>query len=294
MTDVPSPPDSPDSPGRSFLRDLRGPEPLVTVELRPPGSDLSGGDSMDAWIDLNHAVRRLGRAGRYVFLTDNAVGAREEENLAHLAANLPEDTDPERIVPILTAKHTLEYCLTWVQRAWAQGFRALTVLGGDRDIGPPRCVDHGWQLRAMIRERIPDLALGGWANPHRDAAEQVGYLLDERAHADFFLTQVVSHHTVDRAEALLDEASRRGLEAPAVFGVFHYRSANPSTLEALDRFFPVPAERITREFEAGDAPETITARTIRALRDVGARHVYVSNLRHGGAGRTLAGMLERV
>jgi hypothetical protein len=63
-----------------------------------------------------------------------------------------------------------------------------------------------------------------------------------------------------------------------VFGVFLYRSANPATLEKLRRFFPVPAAEITREFEAGAAPEEVCLRTIRALREVGVEKVYVSNL----------------
>jgi hypothetical protein len=38
-----------------------------------------------------------------------------------------------------------------------------------------------------------DLILGGWANPHAAAAQQVDFLLDERFCAEFYLTQVVSH-----------------------------------------------------------------------------------------------------
>ena len=40
----------------------------------------------------------------------------------------------------------------------------------------------------------PDLLLGGWANPHAEPARQVDYLLDARVTAEFYLTQVVSHH----------------------------------------------------------------------------------------------------
>ena len=65
---------------------------------------------------------------------------------------------------------------------------------------------------------------------------------------------------------------------PGVFGVFLYRSANPATLAKLADFFPVPAAELTREFEAGATSEEICARTVRALRDVGADKVYLSNL----------------
>jgi len=275
-----------------LLRDLRDGADLLTVELRPPRADLPERDSVDAWIDLSRTVRRLSREGRYVLLTDNAVGAREEENLAHLAANLPTETDPARVIPFLTSKHSLDYCLTYAQRAWAQGFRALVVLGGDRSIGPPRCVEHAYQLRARIRARMPELTLGGWANPHREPDEQVGWLTMEDAHADFFLTQVVSHHSAARVEAFVRQAEHQGLDAPAVFGVFHYRSANPRTFEALGDFFPVPAEALTREFEGGDTPEEITARSIRTLRDAGARHLYLSNLGTRSGARTLARIID--
>ena len=43
---------------------------------------------MDAWIDTYHAVRSLTRAGTHVFLTDSAVGLKEEDNLRHLVINL--------------------------------------------------------------------------------------------------------------------------------------------------------------------------------------------------------------
>jgi hypothetical protein len=45
----------------------------------------------------------------------------------------------------------------------------------------------------------------------------------------------------------------------------------------------VPAEEITREFERGDTAEEICARSIRALRDLGVKRVYVSNLGYGRA-----------
>ena len=58
-----------------------------------------------------------------------------------------------------------------------------------------------------------------------------------------------------------------------------------ATLATLGDFFPVPAAELTREFEAGASPEEVCARTIRALRGVGATNVYVSNLGRGAAGR---------
>jgi hypothetical protein len=233
---------------------------------------------MDAWIDMYHGVRRLARHDTVIFLTDNAVGAAEEENLQHLVNNLAGDVPPSRVVPFLTCKHAKEYCLTYAARAASHGFEALTVLGGDRRVGPERCVPFAYMLRQAIHQRVPALALGGWANPHSDPARQVDYLLSGDFTAEFFLTQVVSHHSMRAVEAFLAEARRRAVPYPGVFGVFYYRSARPETLVRLTPFFPVPAAEITREFEQGVSPEEICARSIRALRNLGVTNVYVSNL----------------
>ena len=249
---------------------------------------------MAAWIDLHHSLGRIARENLFVFLTDNAVGAAEEESLAHVGANVGETVDRRRIVPILTCKHTLEYCTTFASRAASDGFEALTVLGGDTEVGPPRCVPHGRDLRALIRARLPELSLGGWVNPHRDAREQVRYLTAEDAHAEFALTQVVSHHALPSVERLLEAAAREGVRVPVVFGVFFYRSANPKTLGALSSFFPVPCAELTEEFGQGDTAEDVCARTVRKLREVGADKIYVSNLGTRGVGRTLARILDRV
>jgi hypothetical protein len=262
----------------SLLQRLREDRPLAAVELRPPRIGLSRAETMEVWIDMYHSIQRLGRRDTVIFLTDNAVGLSEEENLAHLTGNLAADVDPSRIVPFLTSKHSVEYCLMHAARTASHGFGALTVLGGDHTAGPPRCVPHARELRALIRKRVPGLDLGGWANPHRDAAEQVDFLLDDRFVAEFYLTQVVSHHSIGAVERFLIEARRRQVPYPGVFGVFLYRSANPATLAKLADFFPVPAAELTREFEAGMSAEEICAKTVRALREVGADKVYLSNL----------------
>jgi len=168
------------------------------------------------------------------------------------------------------------------------------VLGGDKSIGPARCVEHAWQLREQIRRRVPDLALGGWANPHANPVAQVDHLMQDRAHAEFYLTQIVSHHSRGAVERFLAEAARRGLTLPGMFGVFYYRSANPRTLAALKDFLPVPVEELTREFNSGATADEICARSIRALIDAGARHFYVSNLPLGRAATTLNRILAAV
>lgn len=265
---------------------------VLAVELRPPRAELGAVAGMDAWIDTYHAVRRLVRHGHYVCLTDSAVGAQEEDNLRHLVLNLGDDVDRERIVPFLTSKHTLDYCLTYADRAQQHGFPSLVVLGGDQSVGVPRCVAHAWELRAAIRARQPSLRLGGWANPHRSPERQVEFVLDPHFTGEYFLTQVVSHHDTARVEAFLAEAARRKVALPGMFGVFYYRSARRSTLEMLSEFMPVPVQGLIDDFAAGHSAEAICAHSIRTLRAAGVRHFYVSNLPLKGTERTLHRILE--
>jgi 5,10-methylenetetrahydrofolate reductase len=265
---------------------------VVAVELRPPRTSLGRSAGMDAWIDTYHAVRMLARRGTYVLLTDSAVGAQEEDNLRHLVANLGRDVPRTQIVPFLTAKHSLEYCLGYADRAVEAGFPSLVVLGGDTAVGAPRCVEHAWQLRQAIHARQPSLALGGWANPHRDAGRQVEFLLAPDNAADFALTQVVSHHQLDAVEAFQRAAHDR-VQVPVLFGVFYYRSANAQTLRALSQFLPVPVDALREEFATGASPVDVCARTVRALFDRGIRHVYISNLPLSGAHTTLQEILKR-
>ena len=272
---------------------LRSGRSVIAAELRPPRAELQTSASMDAWIDTYHAVRGLTRRGTFVFLTDSAVGLKEEDNLRHLVNNLGSDVPRSSVVPFLTCKHTLEYCLAYADRAHQHGFEALVILGGDKSVGPKRCVEHAWQLRENIRARVPDLSLGGWANPHADARAQVDHLLDDRAHAEFYLTQIVSHHSRAKVERFLDEASRRGLTLPGLFGVFYYRSANPKTLAVLKGFLPVPAEELTNEFAQGATADEICARSIHALAESGVRHFYISNLPVDRAATTLQRILDR-
>ncbi len=267
---------------------------VLSVELRPPRAELDSAEGMDAWIDTYHAVRGLVRNDMFVFLTDSAVGAREENNLRHLVINLGTDVPRSHVIPFLTTKHTREYCLAYAERALHSGFPTLVVLGGDKSVGPPRCVNHAWELREDIRAHVPELALGGWANPHQAAATQVGYLRDPRFTGELYLTQVVSHHDLPKIEAFLAAKQAAGVATPGIFGVFYYRSANPKTLSILQQFLTVPAEQLTAEFAAGDNPEAICARSIRELRRAGVRHLYLSNLPIQGTRQILERILSLV
>src|SRR4051812_22225065 len=278
----------------TLIEQLQSGARVIAAELRPPRAELEAAASRDAWIDTYHAVRTLTRDGTFVFLTDSAVGSKEEDNLRHLVINLGPDVPRSSVVPFLTCKHPIDYCLSYADRARDRGFKALVVLGGDKSIGPLRCVEHAWQLREQIRQRVPDLMLGGWANPHADAVGQVDHLMQDRVHAEFYLTQIVSHHSRSAVDRFLAEASRRGLALPGMFGIFYYRSANTNTLETLREFLPVPVQELRDEFAAGATPDSVCARSIRELTAAGVRHFYVSNLPVGRAAATLERILALV
>ncbi len=265
---------------------------MISVELRPPRAELESSEGMDAWIDTYHTIRSLARQNVTVMVTDSAVGAQEENNLRHLVANLGSATASAHVVPFLTCKHSLDFCLGYADQAVHHGFQSLVVLGGDKHLGRSRCVEHAWQLREHVRRRHASLELGGWANPNGAADAQIDYLLDANGNADFYLTQIVSHHQQSAVKAFLDEARRRQMTLPGVFGVFYYRSANPKTLAALSGFLPVPVDALREEFASGATPVDICARTIRAMLDLGARHFYISNLPLHGTAQKLNAILE--
>ena len=266
---------------------------MIAVELRPPRAELESAEGMDAWIDTYHAIRSLTRHDVRVMVTDSAVGAQEENNLRHLVNNLGDTVGRHQIIPFLTTKHSLEFCLAYADQTAQNGFPSLVVLGGDKTIGRPRCLEHAWRLRQLIRERHPALELGGWANPIANPQGQVDFLLDPHVSADFFLTQIVSHHQANEIGAFLDAGRKGGLTMPGVFGVFYYRSANVKTLEMLSQFLPVPVEALKAEFAAGATPIDVCARTIRSLIDLGAKHFYVSNLPARKTVATLTAILDK-
>ncbi|WP_419166237.1 hypothetical protein [Candidatus Palauibacter sp.] len=279
MNDTPGPRHiSPEAGSSRFVERLRDEAPTATVELRPPRSGLTRGGAMDMWIDLSHAIRGLAARDAFLMLTDSAVGEEEEENLQHLTANLANEVEAWRVVPFLTCLHPLDYCLRYGDRARERGVESLTVTGGDRVRGAARCVPRGYMLRHQLRDRAPGLSLGGWVNLHRPIAEQIGFATAPEYEADYYLTQVVSHHDLPRVERWLVSAEREGLAIPGSFGVFYYRNGRRSVLERLSRFFPVPLEAVAAAFEAGVTPERHCAETIVALRRLGAAHVYLCNL----------------
>jgi 5,10-methylenetetrahydrofolate reductase len=266
---------------------------LLNVEMCPPRVDLPLEQSVDAWIDSNRLMRKITSLGRFVFLTDGAIGRREEPNLRHVTINLGTEADRSRIVPILTTKHSLEYCLEFAQRSYTLGFTSLVVLGGDKSDRTPRCVEHAYELRRLIRKSVPGLTLGGWASPH-GGRRQVEFMLHQEYSADFYLAQIVSHYQTRAIDEFVNETQRLGVKIPGVFGVFYYRSATAKTFAMLSKFIPVPVQELTRDFAAHIRPEEICAHSVLALLQRGVKNVYVSNLPMATAAETFGRIESRV
>lgn len=266
---------------------------LLNVEMCPPRMDLPIEQSVEAWIDSNHLMRKVTSLGRFVFMTDGAIGRREEPNLRHVTINLGAEADRSQIIPILTTKHSLEYCLEFAERSYSLGFTSMVVLGGDKSDNEPRCVEHAYELRRLIRQSVPGITLGGWASPH-GGRRQVEYIMEPEYSADFYLGQISSHHQTRALDEFLNETAKLGVTIPGIFGVFYYRSASPKTLGMLSRFFPVPVQDLKRDFDANRSPDEICALSIHALLNRGVKNVYISNLPMATATQSLSRIEARV
>ena len=260
---------------------------VISAELRPPRAELATAASMDAWIDTYHAVKSLTRDDTFVFLTDSAVGLERgrqpapsgqqprERRAALERRAIPDDEASAGVLP-------------GVRRSRISARIRVAGGAGRRQERRPAALRGACVAAARAHPRAPaDLALGGWANPHADAAAQVRPPDVDRVTAEFYLTQIVSHHSRPQVERFLEEAERQGVALPGLFGVFYYRSANRANAADVEGFLPVPVDELTREFGGGASAEEVCARSIRELRAAGVRHFYISNLPLGRAAATL-------
>ena len=223
----------------SFLARLRDAhDSVISVELRPPRAELESAEGIDAWIDTYHAIKSLARQHVRVMITDSAVGAQEENNLRHLVANLGAPVARANVVPFLTCKHSLDFCLGYADQAAHHGFESLVVLGGDKHVGRPRCVEHAWQLRKSHSRASPRARAGrlGESDGAARRSRSISCWMPRRTRTS---TSRRSSRIIRPAavSAFIEEARRRGLTIPAVFGVFFYRSAESTNAgRAVDSF----------------------------------------------------------
>ena len=133
---------------------------VTSAELRPPRAELATAASMDAWIDTYHAVKNLTRDNTFVFLTDSAVGTKEEDNLRHLVSNLGRDVPRSSIAPFLTTKHPLEWCLSYADRALSAWIR-IARRAWRRQERRPAALRRACVAAARAHQRAP-AGSGAW------------------------------------------------------------------------------------------------------------------------------------
>src|SRR5438046_8861702 len=100
----------------SLLKALLGSKKfLLNIEMCPPRMDLPLEQSIEAWIDSNHLMRKVTSLGRFVFMTDGAIGRREAPNLRHVPISLGSEAERAGIIPILPTKHSPGFCVALAQ-----------------------------------------------------------------------------------------------------------------------------------------------------------------------------------
>ena len=108
-----------------------------------------------------------------------------------------------RIIPFLSAKHSLDYCMMFARRAVSNGCEALAVVGGRHERPAPTLRRARVPASRHHPVRVPFAhARGGGrirtpTRPSRSTTFARGDF-----EADFFLTQIVSHHSLSVVEAV--------------------------------------------------------------------------------------------
>ena len=207
-------------------------------------------------MDRHATTRSVVSRGRMpVFLTDSAVGTEEEHNLRHLSPTLaatcratrravPDDQALARLLPV-------------VRRAGVAARVSVARRARRRQDGrPPRCVEHAWELRRLIREREPRSRSAD--GPTRTPSERAGRFPARLAlHAEFYLTQIVSHHEC-RAGASASStrpSGRHGASAGDVWRVL-LSQREPEDAGDAEPLLPVPIEVWSRNSVPGASAVT--------------------------------------
>ena len=186
----------------------------------------------------------------FVFLTDSAVGSKEEDNLRHLVINLGSDVPRSKVVPFLTCKHTMDYCLAYADRAQQHGFSHSSSSAATRTSG----IRDAWSMRGSCVRPSGAISLAAPRRLGESACRRVTQVESPAGRprtAEFYLTQIVSHHSRPEVEALLERSG-----APRPDDSRHVRRVllsvgEPEDTQALRGFLPVPAEELTAEFGDG-------------------------------------------
>ena len=192
----------------SVLRRLQEHRPLVGGRA-PPTPERHALRRQRGRVDhMYHSIRRGARQDTHLFLTDNAVGRSEEDTSTPLPPTSPAAPAERRnrFSPASTRSSTS----SCIAPGRLDGFEALTVVGG-------RLRRHRSRRASRLRATPHHTALGSpsqprrMADPHREPSGRWTSSWIPHSKGDYYLTEIVSHHHVDRIEWFLAEA--RGADA---------------------------------------------------------------------------------
>ena len=258
----------------SFVDALGRDSLVIAAELRPPRAELGPAAGMDAWIDTYHADPRAG-APRPVRLSDRQrrrlAGRGQPPASRHQSRADVGRSRADRAVPHVEAHARV--LPAYAERARQHGFPALVVLGGDKASARRAASSmRGSCARPSARAAGRSRSAAGPIRMRRPT-RQVGFLLDDHAHADFYLTQIVSHHDRARCRAFLGEGgSARASGCPASSACSTTAAPTRRTLnDARASSCRCRWTHCRAEFASGADAVDICARTVRALVDEGAR-----------------------
>ena len=186
-----------------LLTALRSGTSVFGAELRPPRAELATAEGMDAWIDTYHAVRRLTRQDTFVFLTDSAVGAagrrqpassRHESRSGRPALARRAVPHGEALAGLLPRRTPSAPASTGFRRSSCSAAIGRSALRA-RSSTPGSCAACcGSATRTSASADGPTrtpIRSGRWTTCPRP-----------HFHAEFFLTQVVSHHQIGAVVAV--------------------------------------------------------------------------------------------
>ena len=214
---------------------------------------------MDAWIDTYHAVRPLTRQDirRFPHRQRRRHAGREQP------ASPGDQSWPRRCRTngwcrfSRASTRSTSVCATRSRRG-STGFAVARRARRRQDRWPRALCRTCVGAAAAIRAREPRLALGGWANPYADAAQQVDFIADDRFTAEFYLTQVVSHLELAPVERFVDEIApaRPRPRFPACSASSTTAAPISRHSKCLSTFLPVPVEAARASSRPAQPPST--------------------------------------
>lgn len=142
------------------------------------------------------------------------------------------------------------------------GVEMFLALRGDFPVGRNSTggdFDYGCQLISFLREKYPDLTIGGGGYPEKHLntlciEQEADFMLaKQEAGADFITTQLC--HDIDNYCRYIERARKAGFTLPIVFGIMPVLSVKPTLRMALSNGCSIPRELAELMGKYGESPE---------------------------------------